>query len=45
MNIFNINNYHFSYAFPHNTNVRIGGGSNFINKNYKNNKRVLKKLV
>ena len=26
MNIFNINDYHFSYAFPHDTNVRIGGG-------------------
>ena len=45
MNIFNIDNYHFSCAFPCDTNVRIGGGSNFINKNYKNNKRVLKKLV
>ena len=45
MNIFNINDYHFSCTFPCDTNVRIGGGSNFINKNYKNNKRVLKKLV
>ena len=44
MNIFNINNYHFSYAFPCDTNVCIEG-PNFINKNYKNNIRVLKKLV
>ena len=26
MNIFNIDNYHFSCAFPCDTNVRIGGG-------------------
>ena len=29
MNIFNIDNYHFSCAFPCDTNVRIGGGAKF----------------